>query len=84
MGVRGLPTNVSHELMFQTLARFDKAIQSYPSANAGYRNGALIVHFSFGEQEERLRVSVCLRFSRVERILCEFSRIFHLIKVCEV
>ena len=45
---------------------------------------ASFAHFSFREQEERLRVRVCLRFSRVERILCEFSRIFHLIEVCEV
>ena len=32
--------------------------------------------FSFGEQEERLSVRVFLRFSRVERILFKFSRIF--------
>ena len=33
-------------------------------------------HFSFGEQEERLRVRVCLIFSRVKRILFEFLRLF--------
>ena len=43
MGLRGFPPNVSPDLMFQTLAESDKEIQSYPSANAGYRNGALIV-----------------------------------------
>ena len=43
MGQRGFPPNVSHENMFQTAAQSDKAIQSYPSAKAGYRNGVLIV-----------------------------------------
>jgi hypothetical protein len=35
---------------------------------------ASLVHFSFGEQEESLRVRVYLWFSREERILFEFSR----------
>ena len=39
----GFSPNVFHELMFQTSAQSDKAIQSYPSANEGYRNGVLIV-----------------------------------------
>ena len=43
MGLRGFPPNVSQELIFQTSAQSDKEIQSYPSTNAGYRNGALIV-----------------------------------------
>ena len=43
MGPSGFPPNMSHEVMFQTSAQSDKEIQSYPSANAGYRNGALIV-----------------------------------------
>ena len=43
MGPRGFPPNMSHELFFQTSAQSDKEIQSYPSANAGYQNGALIV-----------------------------------------
>ena len=43
MGPRGFPPNVSQELIFQTSAQSDKAIQSYPSANEGCRNGVLIV-----------------------------------------
>ena len=43
MGPRGFPPNDSHNLMFQTSAQSDKAIQSYPSANEGCRNGVLIV-----------------------------------------
>ena len=43
METRGLPRNMSHDLIFQTLAQSDNAFQSYPSTNAGYRNGALIV-----------------------------------------
>ena len=43
MGPKGFPPNVSQELMFQTSAQSDKAIQSYPSANEGCRNGVLIV-----------------------------------------
>ncbi|CAF4360339.1 unnamed protein product, partial [Adineta steineri] len=43
MGPRGFHPNMSHKIMFQTSAQFDKEIQSYPSANTGYRNGALIV-----------------------------------------
>jgi len=43
MGPRGFPPNVSQEIMFQTSAQSDKAIQSYPSANEGCRNGVLIV-----------------------------------------
>ena len=43
MGPRGFHPNGSQELMFQTSAQSDKAIQSYPSANEGCRNGALIV-----------------------------------------
>ena len=42
MGERGLPPNVSHDLMFQTSSQSDKAIQSHQSANEGYQNGALI------------------------------------------
>ena len=37
---------------------------------------ASFAHFSFGEQEERLRVRVYLWFSREERILFECSRFF--------
>ena len=43
MGIGGFPPNVSHVIMFQTSAEFDKAIQIYPSAKARYRNGVLIV-----------------------------------------
>ena len=43
MGPRGFPPNVSQELMFQTSAQSYKEIQSYPSANEGFRNGVLIV-----------------------------------------
>ena len=43
MGPRGFPPNESQEIMFQTSAQSDKAIQIYPSAKAGYRNGVLIV-----------------------------------------
>ena len=43
MGPRGLPPNVSHDIIFQTSSQSDKEIQSYPSANEGYRNEALIV-----------------------------------------
>ena len=43
MGLGGFPHNFSHDIIFQTLAQSNEAIQSYPSANAGYRNGALIV-----------------------------------------
>ena len=45
MGPRGFPPNVSQDIMFQTSAQSDKEIQSYPSTNAGYRNGALIVEW---------------------------------------
>ena len=43
MGPTGFPPNVSQYLMLQTTAQSDKAIQSYPSANEGCRNGVLIV-----------------------------------------
>ena len=43
MGLEGFPPNVSHELMFQASYKSDKEIQSYLSAKAGYRNGALIM-----------------------------------------
>ena len=43
MGPRGFTPTVTHEIIFQTLAQYDKAIQSYPSTDAGYRNEALIV-----------------------------------------
>ena len=43
MGPRGFPPDVSHDIIFQTLAQSDKEIQIYPFANAGYRNGALVV-----------------------------------------
>ena len=43
MGPRGFPPDVSQEIMFQTSAQSDKAIQSYPSANEGYRSWVLIV-----------------------------------------
>ena len=43
MGPRGFPPNVSQELMFQTSAQSDKEMQSYPSANEGFRNGVLIM-----------------------------------------
>jgi hypothetical protein len=43
MGIGGLPPNVSYYIVFQTSPQSDKTTQSYPSANAGYRNGALIV-----------------------------------------
>jgi hypothetical protein len=43
MGPRRFPPNVSHEIMFQTLAQSDKAIQIYSSAKVGYQNGVLIV-----------------------------------------
>ena len=43
MGPRGFHPNGSQELVFQTLAQSDKAIQSYPFANEDCRNGVLIV-----------------------------------------
>ena len=43
MEPKGFPPNVSQDLMFQTSAQSDKAIQSYPSANEGFRNGVLIM-----------------------------------------
>ena len=43
MGLRGFPPTMFQEIMFQTSAQSDKAIQSYPSANEGCRNGVLIV-----------------------------------------
>ena len=43
MGTRGFPPNVSQDLILQTSSQFDKAIQTYPSANEGCRNGVLIV-----------------------------------------
>ena len=43
MGARVFPPNESQDFMFQISAQSDKAIQSYPSANAGYQNEALIV-----------------------------------------
>ena len=43
MGPRGFPPSLSQDILFQTSAQSDKAIQSYPSANEGYRNGVLIV-----------------------------------------
>ena len=43
MAPRVFPPNVSQDLMFQTSAQSDMAIQSYPSANEGFRNGVLIV-----------------------------------------
>ena len=43
MGTREFPPNMSHELMFQTVAQSDKAIQSFSSTSAGYQNGALIM-----------------------------------------
>ena len=43
MGIRGIHPNVSQYIIFQTLAQSDKEIQSYPSANEGFRNGVLIV-----------------------------------------
>ena len=43
MGPMGLPPNMSHDLMFQSLAQAHREIQSYSFASAGYRNGALIM-----------------------------------------
>ena len=43
MGQKGFPPNESQELRFQTSAPSDKEIQSYPSANEGFRNRVLIV-----------------------------------------
>jgi hypothetical protein len=37
MRQKGFPPNFSQDLMFQTSAQSDKEIQSYPSANDGYR-----------------------------------------------
>ena len=42
-----------------------------PSFSTPY---ASFAHFGFGEQEERLRVRVCVR---VERIVIEFLRLFN-------
>ena len=42
MGPRVFPPDESQEIMFQTSAQYDKEIQSYQSANKGYRNGVLI------------------------------------------
>jgi hypothetical protein len=42
MGPRRFPPNMSHEIMFQTLAQSNEAIQSYPSTKAGYRNKVVI------------------------------------------
>ena len=43
MGPRGFPPNESQEIIFKTSAQSDEAIQSYPFANEGCRNGVLIV-----------------------------------------
>ena len=43
MGPKAFHPNMSLEIMFQTIAQSDKEIQSYPSANEGYRNGVLIM-----------------------------------------
>ena len=43
MGLRGFPPNLCQEIMFQTYAQSDMAIQSYRSANEGCRNRVLIV-----------------------------------------
>ena len=43
MLLRGLPPCISHEPMFQILAQSVKVIQSYWSANTGYRIGVLMV-----------------------------------------
>ena len=43
MGQKGLPHNVSQELMFQSSYQSDKVIQGYPFTNEGCRNGVLIV-----------------------------------------
>ena len=43
MGLGVFPPNLSHEIIFQTSAQSDKAIQSYRSANEGCRSGVLIV-----------------------------------------
>ena len=40
---RDFPINMSHELMFQMSTQSVEAIQSYSSANWGYRNGVLMV-----------------------------------------
>jgi hypothetical protein len=40
---RGFHLNVSQDIMFQTLAQSNKAIESYPSANEGHQNVVLIV-----------------------------------------
>ena len=42
MGPRGFPPNMSQEIIFQTNSQSDKEIQSYQSANEGYRNGVLV------------------------------------------
>ena len=43
MGPKWFAPNMPHEIMFQTSAQSDKAIQSYPSVSEGYQNGVLIV-----------------------------------------
>ena len=43
MGPMGFHPTMSQDIMFQKSAQSDKAIQSYPSANEGYRSGVLIV-----------------------------------------
>ena len=43
MGPKVFPPNVSQDIIFQTSSQSHKEIQSYPSANEGFRNGALIV-----------------------------------------
>ena len=43
MGPRGFPHWISHEIMFQTSAQSVKAIQSYWSANVGYRIWVLML-----------------------------------------
>jgi hypothetical protein len=43
MGTRGFTPWMSHEIIFQTSNQYVKEIQSYWSANAGYRNWVLMV-----------------------------------------
>ena len=52
MGPRGFPSNVAEEIMFQTSAQSDVAIQSYPSANEGYRCGKVKCTIMFPKGNE--------------------------------
>ena len=43
MGQKGFPSNMFHEIIFQTSSQYDKEMQSYSPCSVGYRTGVLMV-----------------------------------------